>query len=60
MGANQEKLTAKMEAYPKRMESNQENIEAMVEHYKWVPHAEAFLPPCRARLPIFYLESLKE
>jgi hypothetical protein len=40
MGANQEKLKTKMKAYPDRMEANQENIEVMAGHCKWVPHTE--------------------
>jgi hypothetical protein len=53
----------KSEVYPKReasqeeLEANQEQIEAIVGQYRWVPH---ILPPCRKRLPVFCMESMKE
>jgi hypothetical protein len=48
MGVNQEKLEAKTEAYPERMkddqeelETNQEDIEVLVEHCKSGPYVKA-------------------
>jgi hypothetical protein len=59
--AKQEKLQTKVEVYPERIEANQEKTGVSVEHYNLAPCVkDKHLPPCRAEIPTFYMEFVKE